>query len=80
MSLHRLLLPSRPRLTSPIRKRYRIYEREYLGCVSGGTRLSDNPSVPDSATFSFACLDDRSRLIDAIADLTFDLLTTQLSE
>ncbi len=29
MSLHRLLLASRPRLVSPIRKRYRIYEREY---------------------------------------------------
>jgi len=29
MSLHRLLLSSRPRLASPIRKRYCIYEREY---------------------------------------------------
>ena len=30
MSRHRLVLSSRPRLASPIRKRYRIYEREYL--------------------------------------------------
>ncbi len=30
MSLQRLLLSSRPRLASPIRKRYRIYEREYV--------------------------------------------------
>ena len=35
MSLHRLLLSSRPHLASPIRKRYRIYEREYLGRAVG---------------------------------------------
>ncbi len=34
MSLHRLLLSSRPPLASPIRKRYRIYEREYKEITS----------------------------------------------
>ena len=34
MSLHRLFLSSRPRLASPIRKRHRIDEREYLASAN----------------------------------------------
>ncbi len=36
MPLHRLLLSSRPLLVSPIRIRYRIYEREYSGSLETG--------------------------------------------
>ncbi len=46
MSLHRLLLSSRPRFASPIRKRYRIYEREYEGTVKTGIQVIRGCSDP----------------------------------
>jgi len=46
MSLHRFLLSSRPRFASPIRKRYRIYEREYEGTVKTGIQVIRGCSDP----------------------------------
>jgi len=73
MSLHRLLLSSRPRLASPIRKRYRIYEREYLGNFPNLTVLS-----PDG--WSGKHQNKNQKCFHSFPDLFFNILIDPIQE